>query len=255
MNRSLSNLIFFVSGIAVGGVSTFLAVKGYFEAKADDEIASVKAAYDKHMEDIEGSKSSMDGEIHGPETIDDAEPGVIKVKSSYVNSSLNNKPPLKDYAKYFKNKDEETVSSGDMQISRDPSEDMIEKELAEAEHPEDDEPYTPEEDEAEQDNYDMYKLNEDHKKAIEENRPPYVIEVSDFELTCAHYPKVTLHYYIQDDIVLTDDDEVVNVHDLLGDCIEESGFDQNEDDLLYVRNDRLGVDYEIEKLFSQFTGE
>ena len=252
MNRRLSNFIFFMSGVAAGGVSTFLAVKGYFEAKADAEVASVKAAYDKHMEEIEAPLSSIDGDIQGPEVINDAEPGIEVSKSSIV-YQLNNKPPLTDYSKYFKGKESEEIKL--REISRDPSEDMIEQELAEAEGPEDDEPMTDEEDQAEQDNYDTYKLNEDHKKAIAENKPPYVIELSDFELTCVHFPKITLHYYIQDDLVITDDDEVINVPDVLGDCLESSGFTENEDDILYVRNEKLGVDYEIEKLWSQFTGE
>lgn len=247
MNKHATNIIFFTSGIVVGAGSMYFGLKKFFELKADKEICEVRAAYDKRMEDIEPKKSSLDGDIIGPNVIEDAEPGVSETKSSIVRE-LNNKPPLIDYAKMFREKDEHI-------ISRDPSEDMIERELAESEFPKDDEEMSDEEDADAQADYETYKLNADHKKAIEENREPFIIGPDDFELTCSHYAKMSLHYYLQDDIVTTDDDELINVPDILGDCLETSGFSNNEDDILYVRNDVLMADYEIDKIFSQFTGE
>jgi len=237
MKRSASNALIFLAGCALGSVSTFFAVKRYFEAKSDKEVESVKSAYEKMAEKKEPVKDSLKGEIKGPDTIEDAEPGVIRTKSSYVNSALNNKPPLKDYTKFFKGK-----------------EDLEEENMAESESPKDDEEMTDEEDLEAQEDYETYMLNEDHKKAMAENRPPYIIELSDFELTCSHYAKVTLHYYVSDDLIVTDDDEIVSIQDMLGDCIDESGFKDNDEDIMYVRNDRLCVDYEIEKLYTQFPG-
>ena len=252
MEKRTSNIIFFLSGTIIGGVSTFFAVKGHFEAKADKEVESVKEAYEKRLEAIDIPKESINGDIKGPDVINDAEPGMEVTKSSIVRE-LNNKPPLKDYTKFFTGKDEKTLEV--KEVTRDPSEDMIEMELAESESPEDDSEMTEEEDMEAQADYEMYKLNEDHKKALEENRPPYVIDLSDFEMTCSHYFKETLHYYIHDRLVATDDDEIINVPDALGDCLDTSGFSENGDDLLYVRNDRLMVDYEIDKVFTAFGGE
>lgn len=253
MNKNLKYVIIFLSGAAAGAGGMYLGLKNYFQLKADLEIESVKEAYNRHMDEVEGVKSSVDGGIEGPEEINDIVPGVSSTKSSIV-KKLNNKPPMTDYTKMFKERGEETLKL--REAIRDPKE-IIEEEdevedPAEAEHPEEDEPYDEEEDMVESDNLEAYQLNVEHQKAMEEGREPYVIELSDFELTCAHYRKETLHYYVSDDILTTDEDEVLNPYDCVGNCIEKSGFSGDENDLLYVRNDILMVDYEIEKVYSTF---
>ena len=248
MNPKVTNLLYFAAGAAVGACGMFLGVKKYFELKADLEIESVRDAYNRRLAEMEGTKSSVEGDIKGPETIEDV--GRMPTRSS-ISKELNNKPPLTDYSKYFK-------SDGKMDLDlketiRDPKEEMIENELAEAEGPKDDEEMTEEEDEEATSDYEMYQINKDHQDALKEGRAPYVIDASDYELTCSHYSKIDLHYYISDGVVTTDEDEIVDIRSLLGNCIESSGFSDNGEDLLFVRNDITMADYEIEKLYMAFT--
>lgn len=248
MNQSIKGLIIFSSGAIIGAVSTYLALKKYFEVKCDVEIENVRAVYNRKVAEIEPPVSSLDN----PEVKDSEELGRMGTKSSIVRE-LNNKPPLESYTKYYKGSGEKELNL--KEVIRDPKDEMIENELAEAESPPDDEEMTEEEDIEATADYEMYKINEEHKRALEEGRAPYVIEKSDFELTCSHYSKISLHYYISDDILTTDDDEIVNPIDVIGDCIESSGFGGDEEDLLYVRNDIRCADYEIEKIYTVFTGE
>ncbi len=248
MNPKVTNLLYFVAGAAVGACGMFIGVKKYFQLAADIEIEQARAAYNRHMAQLEPEKSSIDGDIKGPNEINDI--GKEPSKSS-ISKELNNKPPLTDYTKYFTSEKKDTLNL--KEVVRDAKEAMIENELAEAESPSDDEEMTEEEDMEATADFEMYEINKDHQDVLNEGRPPYVIDASDYELTCDYYSKISLHFYISDGIVTTDEDEIVDIRSLLGDCIVSSGFSDNDDDILYVRNDITMADYEIEKLYMAYT--
>lgn len=241
MNQNLKNVIIFLSGVAVGAVSTYACVKKYFELKADLEVDSVKSAYEDMAAEFEDAKSSKDGELSGPEEIDE-DKGEREKPTSPIAERFNNKPPLKDYAKMFKESDGKELKVREIVRSED-------LDPANLEGPEDDEPYTDEEDEDAQMEYDDYKLNGEHKKAIAEDRRPYEVDKSDFELTCSNYEKADLLYYIHEDILCDDSGEEISRLDTIGACLETSGFDNDDRDALYVRNDKLMCDYQVTKLY------
>ncbi|SFU32955.1 hypothetical protein [Butyrivibrio sp. INlla21] len=254
MNQSFKNVLIFLTGTAVGSVSTFFAVKKIFELKADLEVESVRDAYNNRLAEIEEFRSSMDGELEGPETID--EKVHLDEHKSSIARQLNNKPPLTDYTKYFvgsKSNEELDLK----EVTRDPHDEIDEDtDPAELEGPEDDEPYTDEEDKDETLNYEDHELNGKHKKAKEDGKPPYLIDKGDYDLTCDNYDKISLLYYLPDDIVVNEDNEIEgNVRTLIGNLIAETGFDQDEEEVMYVRNDILSSDFEIQKIFSEYTGE
>ena len=255
MNQSLKNVLIFLSGAAAGGVTTWLSVKKYYELKADLEVESVKEAYNRRMEKYEPTKSSVDGEIEGPEEIEessDEDARLGRTKSSIV-KELNNKPPLTDYTKFFKNK-EDGKTLDLKETLRDAKEDAKDIDPAELEGPEDDEPYTDEEDNEEQMAYDDHKLNGAHKDAA----AAHIIDKSDFELTCENYDKITLLYYQPDDMLTNEEDEVIGWSDIIGEevetALEGSSWTENEDDLIHVRSDVLMTDFEIQKIFNSNGG-
>ena len=251
MNKAVKEVIIFLSGAAVGAVSMYFGVKKYFEFKADMEIAEVRDAYDRHLAEVEDSKSSLDGSIKGESEINEKDIAAEPTKSSIVHA-LNNKPPLTDYTKYFVekgNKEELELK----EVIRNAKEDASDTtDPAELEGPKDDIPYTEEEDNDQTIEYEGYQLNGEHKKALEEDRKPYTIDPSDYELTCNNYEKLTLLYYISDDVVLDESEEEVNRFDLIGNVIMESGLDENDEEILFVRNDKLMCDYEVVKVFTRY---
>lgn len=245
MNSNVKGVLIFVSGMAVGVASTYYFVKKYFEDRTNEEILSVREAYEKRLAEVEPHKSSVTGEITGPKEIDTKE----KIKE------LNNKPDLLDYTKYFRSSGEKPL--GSTELIRDAKKDAIEnglseEELAEMEGPEDDEPYTDEEDRNQTIEYDDYRLNGAHKKALEEHRPPVEIPAEDYALTCDNYEKVSLLYYVPDDTLANEAEEIVDKDLFVGTCIEDGGFDYNDQEVMYVRNDRLMCDFEITKIYEQF---
>ena len=246
MNQSLKEILIFASGATAGAVSMYYCVKKHFEEKANEEIRQAQNVYNQKVYELESHKTSVDGDLTGPKEIDVKE----KVKE------LNNKPDiLTDYTKFFKGSGEKLT--GVSETLRDAKEEadktgLSEEELAERESPTDDEPYDSDRDYEETLMYEDHMLNGDHRQAVDGMRKPFEIEPSDYELTCANYDKIGLNYYVYDDILANEGEEMVDEDLFAGGVLEESGFKTDDSDVIFVRNDRLTSDFEIKKIFSEF---
>lgn len=244
MNSSIKNILIFMSGAAVGATSMYFGVKRYFEAKADLEIEEVKQVYEDRVNEVEVHKSSIDGDLEGPKE--------IELKETV--NRLNNKPDLTDYTKYFNGSGQKM--DGVSEILRDAKEEadatgLSEEEMAEREGPQDDE-----EDRNQTIDAIDYQLNGASRKAIENDKEPYEIDPSDYELTCSNYEKQSLLWYQFDEILADEDEEeVADTYRLIGNVLDTSGFTDNDVDAIYVRNDKTMVDYEITKIYEAFRPE
>ena len=114
--------------------------------------------------------------------------------------------------------------------------------LAEREHPTDDEP---------SDGYSEHPA--DFQDDLKRGAGPKIIKADiygdDPKLECK-----SLYYYTDDDVLATEEDEMVDdISDrMVGNALTKYGFKHNNEDSLYVRNERLGCDYEIIKVRSSF---
>lgn len=85
------------------------------------------------------------------------------------------------------------------------------------------------------------EFNEDEE--VDDMDRPYVISPDDFG-DC-DYPTISLDYFEGDDTLTDDRGNIIdNVDELVGDDFAEH-FGEYEDDSVFIRNDSLGVDYEI----------
>lgn len=86
-------------------------------------------------------------------------------------------------------------------------------------------------------------------------REPRLIKYEDFgELP--YYDKITLLYYMDDEVVTTEDDEIIpNPEELLGDALTKFGFNKNDERVIFVRNEKRNTDYEIDKVFAAYAKE
>lgn len=249
MNNSVKNILIFIGGAAVGATSMYFGVKRYFEAKADLEISEVRQVYEDKVNEVECHKSSVEGDLKGPD----------KIELKETVNRLNNKPDLTDYTKYFSGSGQKM--DGVSEILRDAKEEadatgLSEDELAEREGPEDDEPYTDEEDRNQTLDMVDYQLNGASRDALENDKEPYEIDPSDYELTCANYEKQALLWYQFDEVLADEDEEeVADTYRLIGNVLETSGFIDNDVDAIYIRNDKTMVDYEITKIYEAFRPE
>lgn len=112
-------------------------------------------------------------------------------------------------------------------------------EINESEEPTDEDRYG---DIVKNSNYETYS---DEIEEDEEMEKPYVIPPEEFG-DC-DYPTLSLTYYEGDGVLANDRDEIIlNIDELVGEDFA-THFGEYEEDSVFVRNDGMGVDYEILK--------
>lgn len=94
---------------------------------------------------------------------------------------------------------------------------------------------------------DEYALKEPKPKL-----PPRLIKEEDWQ-TCPTLDKVNLYYYTEDDILTNEDDEVIDdPRYYIGNTLTKFDFKHNDEKVIYVRNEEIGTDFEIEKIWGGF---
>lgn len=81
---------------------------------------------------------------------------------------------------------------------------------------------------------------------------PRIIKEEDYGNIASHRQE-SLFYYQGNDILVTEDDE--EIHDLplvVGECLDKFDFRHNDEKRICVRNYKLGVDYEVIKVASDY---
>lgn len=88
----------------------------------------------------------------------------------------------------------------------------------------------------------------------ESNKKPKIVSKEEFDSPeYEYYDKVTLYFYKDDEVLATEDDEVIeDPFKYVGDALDKYGFRKNSENVIYVRNYRLVCDYEIDKVDNAF---
>lgn len=140
--------------------------------------------------------------------------------------------------------------------------DDIEAELAEREHPEDDEPYVdPRDQEDEGDisttlpesskDADVDEFFREHQK--KKGRKPRIISVEEAANLPEYIETMTLFYYATNDVVVTEDEEVVEDPErIIGDALTKYDFANNDEMRIFVMNYSLDTCYEISKILGSY---
>lgn len=132
---------------------------------------------------------------------------------------------------------------------------------AELEHPMDDDPEDDDEDDglfgkmtqAEREYEAANRSGGDMDKLINSNSLPFVIEED--ELGADGFFEVDeLYFYAGDGTMLSENEEIMpSPEDVLGNCLDSSGFRNDRNTLLCVRNPRRSTDYKITKVFHSYS--
>lgn len=260
-----NSIIAFFVGCAVGSAVSYFVTKHFVEKKeraiAEDKVASMREYVREIREkDVNGDLvSSLLYMSKGNKDEDAAKQDYEWVQNGAAKDGV--KDPYKDvdYASLYKGSKESSTSNangndrnaaGKMTAGNtaDQNKDDNRFDPAAYEHPSDD----MDEDELRQILISRRKTEEAAKRM-----PPKVISVEEYDdPEYDHYDKVTLYYY-KDNGVLVDEDDTIIADPVIyiGDSIIKTGFDQNEEKALYVRNTSRGTDYEIGKVFGAFEYE
>jgi len=89
-----------------------------------------------------------------------------------------------------------------------------------------------------------------HVEEADRDSEPYVISFEDYNNTRDEYDKITLLYFAQDDTLTGEDEELdPSLEDHVGvDALDSFGIKSEDPDMVYIRNDDLGIDFEIIRL-------
>ena len=242
MKKGIKEIIMFALGASIGSTVTWYITKKKVSEKDEKrrvaDLASMKEYVDRlRAKDEAGDLASVLDYVSKEEENVPISESIRKSKDEQSSKSVEEKVKLVDYTSYYKD---------------------IEDLMAGTEHPRDDsEEMTPER---------MNELDnfvEGYNKSVAANSKslkPKVISADEWgNPEYDHHDHVTLYFYMEDQI-LTEETEgierteelVTDPSSLLGDTLLSSGFTQNDEEVLYVRNISRGTDYIIEKVFDSY---
>lgn len=244
MKPLVGTLLGFVGGVAVGGIATYFGMKAKFEKHANDVIREYREYSNGRIQKAQNelnkiiASDKFDEEEYKKKVASEPE---FEDYTSYAHNSASNSDngssrgisgPLKgisvDSAKAIK---------ADMDaLSQDVHDCDFDEHMAEREAPEED-------------------ISE-YEEALAEGYFdfPRMISASEMLNQKQWYSKVTLTYYAGDDVLVDDQDEPLeDPMDIIGEHFKEFfGMNEDEPDIIYVRNDDRESDYEVAKVETSY---
>ena len=241
------NFVYLFCGVAIGGIvgvtSTVIFLKKRMMKELDRRVEEMEAYYKKSDEydkkkrapsqkpsyadaSTESNTGRENGILTGKERVDICKPTDCKEDSKT------------DYKGAFQGSKTENyiVKDGEMRPAAD------EELLAESEYPEED---LDEENDPEKEMFESYQKDR--------GREPRIISFDKMGELDASYDNQVLYFYMYDDTIVDEEDNVIDEpHLLLGDCLEKYGFVDNDEKMIFVQNFALRTVYEVEKVWKSF---
>lgn len=95
-------------------------------------------------------------------------------------------------------------------------------------------------------------LEEDPRKGTEEVEMAKLISADKYDEDQA-YKKDTLYFYQEDEVLTnSDDEELENSYEYVGECLDKYDFRYSEEPLIHVRNEEMNTDFEVQKVYAAF---
>lgn len=224
----------FIMGSVVGSLITKKVLKEQYAKAAQVEIDSVKEAFEKRRAQVRERSTFLPVEdikhtisVFGDTLKEELEKRRPNPTAGLVRSSLDGTNTNKyDLAK----KNYNISGSGLMPLDHV----TPETDIGEQEEPEDDE---------DEDTDDAGGTEEDSEDKAPTDIPPYSIPEEEFHSGAQHHDKLSLYFYMEDEVVCDENEEIVS--DIDGVVGEENLLEFDDKNRLWVRNEGLGTDFEI----------
>ncbi|QFG09348.1 hypothetical protein SEA_DJUNGELSKOG_53 [Arthrobacter phage Djungelskog] len=251
-------VVLVVGGMLIGAGVTTLVLKKHYQKIADEEIASVKATYKKHYDDLAGKGDIQDVEDGSPWVTSPTVPPVVapheptaynKVQTSEERKAEARK--LADGLGYSSQTREEPSDVNITKVTVQVENDAIDPTLPERTYVADTSvPSIPIIDDSV--DWDPSPAEEEVLNAIiddEEKDPkvPYVISVDDYMEGVDGWESHTLTYYEKDQQLCDDKDQLIpDVRQTVGfGNLQKFGKMSGNGDTVYIRNHQRQADYEV----------
>lgn len=232
-------------GVAAGFGVGYILAKKKFEAYADEEIESVRQSYIKATT----PKPELEDLVQNVAARHDEEPPVREVVENIVRRQNYISPNTETDADAFQKVHGRAPTTYELiqmgagveieNLKRDPHEhddDQIE-----------DRNVFDENAESQPDPEDLGEGElEIPPRSIDK---PYIISDDEWFSNLTNYDQITLTYFADDQILISDDKQVIrNVEEIVGETnLHRFGVQSDNPDIVYVRNELLKADYEVTK--------
>lgn len=226
MKTNTKILLSFLGGAVTGALICFAILKEKYEVLANEEIENIKDYYQKEMESMENAyEEELDNLINTMKKYEGLENEEIKNMKDNINKNIekhHKREEKKTYVDYVK-------KYNPNEIVKDKYYDIPYPDVIDEDYHEDDE------------------LPEDPPENDLQYEKPFVISREEFDEEFLHFDKITITYYEKDDVLADEQDEIIpDVEAVVGyDSLSRFGDMSDDDCVVYVRNVRLGADYEI----------
>lgn len=96
----------------------------------------------------------------------------------------------------------------------------------------------------------------DKEMEVRNKANPYIISVAEFMAGDRNYSQVTLSYFEGDDTLMDDKDDIIsNPAEVIGVDTLQFGKFSDDDNIVYIRNDKLEADYEVTRSRGKYSVE
>lgn len=249
------NILFFIGGLIAGGAGGFFAGKYFYEKKANDRADKQIQEMEDYYEETYGDaladrykRESSDVEVNpvdDDETNTGREDGVLSPerREEIKRNLVRNHEQTTNYAAMYRQKNGASNAEKEIDGGHPPDSDEDEDELGQ--NIEEDPPVEPDEMTAEE----AFIEQEEERKRNKQRNPRLISEDSLGDIP-GYYSQEVLLYYVLDETMVTEDDEIIDdYHQLLGDCMEKYNFiDNDEENTIFVRNFQTDTIYEVRKV-------
>jgi hypothetical protein len=93
---------------------------------------------------------------------------------------------------------------------------------------------------------DYFEYEKVSRNANDGNRAIYVITTEQFNEERLEFDKSTISFYEDDETLADENEEIISdVVSVVGDALERFGEDSGDPEIVYVRNERMSIDYEV----------
>lgn len=251
------NILFFIGGLLTGAAGGFFAGKYFYEKKANDRADQQIQEMEDYYEETYGDaladrykrESSDEVEVNPVEddetTNTGREDGVLSPerREEIKRNLVRNHEQTTNYAAMYRQKNGASNAEEEFDGGHPPDSDEDEDEIGN--NIEEDPPEEPAETDAEEE-----FIQQEEERQRNKQRSPRLISEDSLGDIPGYYSQEILLYYVLDETMVTEDDDVIDdYHQLLGDCMEKYNFIDNDDEnVIFVRNFQTDTVYEVRKV-------
>lgn len=209
-----SDVLIFSAGFVAGGLASWAFLKKKFDERIDEERAILREAFNQTVSHTSNVEKPQEQAENSPKTHSEGydRQSMIDKMNNLTKIDPESTREYQNYSSYY---------GGDDVSDEENVKEKRLNQLASQEHPTD-------------------------------NEYPYIIDEDEYANPDPAYEKMTVNYFMDDDVLIDAlSHEMIDIKTTVG-SENIAYLRTSEDDILYVRNDKTGFDYEIERLFSDY---